>query len=322
MSTETINHDAMVQFHSKSGIANRCAELATRIARHTEGKGNGAHPTAIAQLELIRDDASTNICSVYKPTLAVIVQGKKELMLGEKAYRYGVGQYVVVSVDLAVRGSVIEASPEKPYLCFLLELSSFYLYDVLNQIQSDILDQIQSEAGSNQSTAGGLFASDVDLPLLDCALRLTQLLDTPRDMPFLAPTIIREIYYRLLTGDRGALVRQIATSGSSIQRVAEVIKLIKADFSQSLRVEALAEQANMSVSSFHRHFKTVTSMSPLKYQKHMRLVEARRLMLTEDADATQAAYQVGYESPSQFSREYSRMFGAPPVQDIQRLRIA
>ncbi|MEO1297966.1 MAG: AraC family transcriptional regulator [Cyanobacteria bacterium J06636_16] len=322
METETISRDTMVQRHSQESIVNRCAELATRIAWHTQGKGNGAHPTAIAQLELIRDDASTNICSVYKPTLAVIVQGQKELMLGEEAYRYGVAQYVVVSVDLAVRGSVVEASPEKPYLCFLLELSPFYLYEVLHQIQSDILDQIQSETSPNEGTERGLFASNIDLPLIDCALRLTQLLDTPRDIPFLAPTIIREIYYRLLTGEHGASVRQIATSGSNIQRVAEVIRLIKADFAESLRIEALAERANMSVSSFRRHFKTVTSMSPLQYQKHLRLVEARRLMLTEDTDATNAAYQVGYESPSQFSREYSRMFGAPPIQDIQRLRIA
>lgn len=322
MGTETVNHDAIAQRCSKESIANRCMELAAHIARHTEGKGSGAHPTAIAHLELIRDDASTNICSVYKPTLAVIVQGKKELMLGEEAYRYGVGQYVVVSVDLAVRGSVIEASPEKPYLCFLLELSPFYLYDVLHQIQSDILDQIQSEAGSDKNTARGLFASDVDLPLIDCALRLTQLLDTPRDIPFLAPTTIHEIYYRLLTGEHGVSVRQIVTSGSNVQRVAEVIKFIKADFAQSLRIEALAERANMSVSSFRRHFRTVTSMSPLQYQKHLRLLEARRLMLTEDTDATRAAHRVGYESPSQFSREYSRMFGAPPIQDIQRLRIA
>ncbi|MGD1941024.1 MAG: AraC family transcriptional regulator N-terminal domain-containing protein [Leptolyngbyaceae cyanobacterium] len=318
MRTETILYDAMAQHDAKAGIASRCAELAKRIARHTEGKGNGSHPTAIAQLDLIRDDASTNICSVYEPALAVIVQGQKELMLGEEAYCYGVAQYIVVSVDLAVRGSVIEGSPEKPYLCFLLELSPLHLYE--------ILDQIQAEAGAigstTESTTRGLFASDVDLPLLDCALRLTQLLDTPRDIPFLAPIIIREIYYRLLTGEQGKWVRQIATSGSHMQRVAEVLKMIKADFAQSLRVEALAEQANMSVSSFHRLFKPVSSMSPLQYQKHMRLVEARRLMLTNDADATYAAYQVGYESPSQFSREYSRMFGAPPIQDVQRLRTA
>jgi len=168
----------------------------------------------------------------------------------------------------------------------------------------------------------GLFVSDADAPLIDCAIRLTRLLDAPQDIPFLAPMMIREMYYRLLLGEQSEAVRQIATSGSNMQRVAAVIRRIKAEFTKSLRVEALAEQANMSPASFHRHFKKVTSMSPLQYQKQLRLLEARRLMLAENADATNAAYQVGYESPSQFSREYSRMFGAPPIKDIEGLRIA
>jgi AraC-like DNA-binding protein len=134
--------------------------------------------------------------------------------------------------------------------------------------------------------------------------------------------IIREIYYRLLMGEQGEAVRQIATSGSNMQRIADAIAQIKANFTKPLRIEDLAEQANMSPSSFHRHFKEVTSMSPLQYQKQLKLLEARRLLLTENTDATNAAYQVGYESPSQFSREYSRMFGAPPIKDVERLRIA
>jgi AraC-like DNA-binding protein len=150
-----------------------------------------------------------------------------------------------------------------------------------------------------------LFVSNADAPLLDCALRLTRLLDTPQDIPMLAPMIIREIYYRLLMGEQGEAVRQIATSGSNMQRIAEVLKLIKTDFAKPMRVEDLAGQANMSPSSFHYHFKEVTSMSPLQYQKQLRLLEARRLMLAENSDAANAAYQVGYESPSQFSREYS-----------------
>ena len=138
----------------------------------------------------------------------------------------------------------------------------------------------------------------------------------------LAPMIIREIYYRILMGEQGEAVRQIATSGSNMQRIAEVIKRLKADFIKPMRVEELAEQASMSASSFHHHFKAVTSMSPVQYQKQLRLLEARRLMLAENFNASKAAYQVGYESPSQFSREYSRMFGAPPLQDIERLRMA
>ena len=164
--------------------------------------------------------------------------------------------------------------------------------------------------------------SDADAPLLDCAIRLTRLLDAPQDIPMLTPLIIREIYYRLLTGEQGEAVRQIGTSGSNMQRIAEAIKIIKADFTKPMRVEEVAKQASMSPSSFHHHFKKVTSMSPLQYQKQLRLLEARRLMLAENSDAANAAYQIGYESPSQFSREYSRMFGAPPIKDIKRLRTA
>ncbi|MEM6435149.1 MAG: AraC family transcriptional regulator [Cyanobacteria bacterium P01_D01_bin.115] len=305
MVAKTINHDA---------IARRCAELAAQAARYTDGRGNGVHSTAIAQLDFMRDDASTMICSVYEPALAIIVQGKKQILLGEETYHYGVAQYLVVSVELPVRGFIVEATPDQPYLGFLLKLSPCQL--------ADMVVQIQPRTGAKESSCRGLGVSDVDRPLIDCALRLAQLLDTPQDIPFLVPIIIREIYYRLLTGEQGEAIRQIATSGSNMQRIASVIELIKTDFVQSLRVEELAEQANMSASSFHRHFKAVTSMSPLQYQKQLRLLEARRLMLAEDADATQAAYQVGYESPSQFSREYSRMFGAPPIQDIQQLRIA
>ena len=305
MKTETINDDAIIR---------RCAELAAQVARYTDGRGNGVHSTAIAQLDFMRDDDSTMICSVYEPALAIIVQGKKQILLGEETYHYGVAQYLVVSVELPVRGFIVEATPDQPYLGFLLKLSPLQL--------SDMVSQIQPRTGAKESSCRGLCVSDVDLPLIDCALRLTQLLDTPQDIPFLAPIIIREIDYRLLTGEQGEAIRQIATSGSNMQRIASVIELIKTGFAQSLRVEELAEQANMSASSFHRHFKAVTSMSPLQYQKQLRLLEARRLMLTEDADATQAAYQVGYESPSQFSREYSRLFGAPPIQDIQQLRIA
>ncbi|MEO0431337.1 MAG: AraC family transcriptional regulator [Cyanobacteria bacterium J06656_5] len=305
MKSETLKLDA---------IASHCTELAARAARHTDDKGNGVHPTEIAQLEFIRDDASSTVCSIYEPALAIIVQGKKKILLGEETYHYGAAQSLVVSVELPVRGYIVEATPDKPYLGVLLKLSPLQL--------CDIVAQVQPRTETKDGSCRGLFVSEMDLPLMDCALRLTQLLDTPQDIPFLAPMIIREIYYRLLTGEHGGAIRQIATSGSNMQRIASVIELLKTDFTQSLRVEALAEQANMSASSFHRHFKAVTSMSPLQYQKQLRLLEARRLMLAEDTDATQAAYQVGYESPSQFSREYSRMFGAPPLQDIQQLRIA
>ncbi|HEY9668003.1 MAG TPA: AraC family transcriptional regulator [Coleofasciculaceae cyanobacterium] len=292
-----------------------CQELAALVTRHTDDKGNGAHKTAIPQLQFMRESVvSTAMCGVAEPILGIVVQGKKEALLGEETYQYGAAQYLVISVDLPLSGFVVEATPEKPYLGFKLKLDPAQL--------CDIIAQIRPATGRKENSVRGLFVSDADAPLIGCAIRLTQLLDTPQDIPFLAPMIIREIYYRLLTGEQGEAVRQIATSGSNMQRIAEVLKLIKADFTRSLRVEDLALAANMSPASFHRHFKEVTSMSPLQYQKQLKLLEARRLMLAENFDATNAAYQVGYESPSQFSREYSRMFGAPPQRDIERLRTA
>lgn len=306
MAIEILKHGAAV---------NECKELAALLARHTDGKGNGVYKTDINKLEFTRESSpSTVIHGVYEPILAIVVQGKKEALLGEETYRYGAGQYLVVSVDLPLSGFVVEATPDKPYLGFKLNLDPAQL--------CDIIAQIKPGTRKKENSVRGLFVSNASAPLLDCAIRLTRLLDTPQDIPILAPMIIREIYYRLLMGEQGEAVRQIATSGSNMQRIAEVIKLIKADFTKPMRVEDLAAQVSMSVSSFHHHFKEVTSMSPLQYQKQLRLLEARRLMLAENSDAANAAYQVGYESPSQFSREYSRMFGAPPITDIQRLRIA
>jgi AraC-like DNA-binding protein len=299
----------------RSTTIDACQKLAELVNRHTDGKGNGIHSTAIAQLELMREStAPTVLRAVYEPTLCIILQGRKETLLGQETYHYGAAQYIVVTVDLPLSGNIVEATSDKPYLCFKLSLDATGLWD--------IIDQIQRSPDQKESSVRGLFVSDANAPLIECATRLTRLLDTPEDIPFLAPMMIREIYYRLLMGDQNEAVRQIATSGSYMQRIAEVIKQIKAEFTKSLSMDDLAKQASMSSASFHRHFKAVTSMSPLQYQKQLRLLEARRLMLAEDVDATRAAYQVGYESPSQFSREYSRMFGTPPKKDVERLRIA
>jgi AraC-like DNA-binding protein len=301
----TMNHERAID---------RCEELAALVARHTNGKGNGAHATAINSLTFMRAcDPAKAMQGVSEPLLAIVVQGKKEVLLNEEAYQYGVAQYLVVSVDLPLGGCVVEATHDKPYLGFKLKLDSAQLCEIIAQTNPSI-DQ--------KDSVSGWFISDADSTLIDCAIRLTKLLETPQDIPFLAPMTIREIYYRLLTGEQGEAVRQIATAGSNMQRIAEVIKRLKADFAKPLRIEELAGQANMSASSFHRHFKQVTSMSPLQYQKQLRLSAARQIMLSEKVDATQAAYQVGYESISQFSREYARMFGAPPIRDIERLRAA
>jgi AraC-like DNA-binding protein len=292
-----------------------CQELAQLVTRHTDGKGNGIHSTAIAQLEFMQEStAPTALRAVYEPTLCIIVQGKKETLLGKETYHYGAAQYLVVTVDLPLSGNIVEATPDKPYLCFKLSLDATGLWD--------IIDQLQRTPDQKESSVRGLFVSNANAPLIECATRLTRLLSTPEDIPFLAPMMIRELYYRLLMSEHNEAVWQIATSGSYMQRIAEVIKLLKAEFTKSLSMDDLAKHARMSSATFHRHFKAVTSMSPLQYQKQLRLLEARRLMLAENADATRAAYQVGYESPSQFSREYSRMFGTPPKKDVERLRIA
>lgn len=296
-------------------VADRCQALAALVARHTKPNGNLIYPTAIAPLSFSRSNASSAIIyQDYEPRLAILVQGKKNIVLGEETYPYEIGQCLVVSVDLPIGGCIVEATTDQPYLGLKLTLDPMQL--------CEMAAQMNFSSAKKENSVRGLFVSNADPTLLDCALRLSKLLDTPQDIPMLAPMMIRELYYRLLIGEQSEAVRQIATSGSSMQRIAEAIKRIKSKFTQPMRVEDLAKQVRMSTSSFHQHFKQVTSMSPLQYQKQLRLLEARRLMLTEDCDATSAAYQVGYESPSQFSREYSRLFGAPPMRDIERLRTA
>ena len=278
----------MIKISNSDVIANQCQELATLVMSHT--KGNGMHPTAIDQLSFGRSDAmSSATYSVDEPRLTLIVQGKKEMLLGEETYPYHAGQYQVLSVALPISGCVIEATPDKP--CLMLKLS-------LDLVQlCDLVAQMNFSSAQQENSVRGLWVSNADATFIECVLRLVKLLETPQDIPILAPMMLRELYYRLLIGEQSEAVRQIATSGSSMQRVASAIQLLKAEFTQSVRIEDLANRVKMSTSSFHQHFKQVTSMSPLQYQKQLRLLEARRLMLTEDSDAIAAAYQVGYESP-------------------------
>lgn len=320
MTSKTLNHEVAIAASTHGEILPiqrqlaiaKCAELAALIERHTSSERSGYYPTAIEPLVFVRCDTSKTMQDVSEPLFAIVVQGEKKLSLSEEIFQYGVAQYLVTSVDLPLSVCMIEATPDQPYLGLKLNLDPVQLCEIIVQTNPDI--------DTKENAVRGLCISDASPSLIDCAIRLTKLLDTPQDIPFLAPLMIREIYYRLLTDEQGEAVRQVATSGSNMQRIADVIKQIKTEFAQPLRVEELAEQANMSAASFHRHFKAVTSMSPLQYQKHLRLMNARQIMLAEAIDATQAAYRVGYESTSQFSREYSRMFGAPPIRDIERLR--
>ncbi len=292
-------------------VAGLCRAMAVDIARYTEALGDGPHDTPIPGLVLFRESQPRHTTgSVVDPLLAIVVQGSKEIMLGNEAYISTPGRHMVITVDLPVCAYLSDATPQKPYLGIKLALDRRLLCDLLP------LAAPLDPAGSRRALA----LSPGDPRLLEPVQRLIRLLATPADMAALAPLIVHEIHYRLLTGDQADALHQIAAGGSAAQRIAEVVQRLRRDFTQPVNVTELARQAHMSPSAFHQHFKQITSLSPLQYQKQLRLVEARRLMLTEGVRAEHAAFSVGYESASQFSREYGRLFGAPPVSDITRLR--
>ena len=285
--------------------------LGKRIARWTD---KGDQPvTAIPGLSLYRRDEPTPPTSImYEPRICLIAQGAKRVLLGDDSYVYDEHHFLIASVDLPTVVQIIQASREKPYLGLVLKFDQ--------REMSQLMVDSKLPPPRAQRSSRGMATGEVTLPLLTAFQRLIDLLDEPKDIPILAPIIQREIVYRLLVGDQGARLRQMASAGSQSQQIARAIDWLKGNFSQPLRIDDLATQVNMSTSTFHHHFRAVTAMSPLQYQKWLRLSEARRLMLTERLDATTTAFQVGYESPSQFSREYSRLFGAPPLRDITNLR--
>ncbi|MEK4250111.1 AraC family transcriptional regulator [Paenibacillus sp. FSL W7-1287] len=286
-------------------------ELAKIIEHYAEK--DGVHSTNIQSLFFLRDsNASVPKHGVYKPSLCIVVQGAKEVWLAQERFRYSPADYLVASVHLPVSAQVTEATRDVPYLGLKLEFSTSQILEVLHN------SEIRINPKENSKRA--MFVSRMESSLLDAVLRLARLLDKPEDIPVLAPLVIKEILYRVLQGQHGTVLEQIVMEGSSTYQIKDVIEQITNNYDHSFRIEELAEIANMSVSSLHRHFKEVTAMSPIQFQKQLRLQEARRLLLTESADATDVAFKVGYESPSQFSREYSRMFGFPPKQDIKRLK--
>jgi AraC-like DNA-binding protein len=246
--------------------------------------------------------------------VCVIVQCAKQVLLGEEIYRYDPSQFLAVSVDLPLMGQVLEATASKPYLCLCLAI------DLDPRQFADLIAQSGDAGWSRGETSRGLFVGDLDAATLDTAVRLTRLLETPRDIPVLAPLMLREFHYRLLQSRYGAVIAQMAIAGSNTHKIGQIIRSIKTRLAEPIRVEELASMANMSPSSFHQHFKAVTAMSPVQYQKRLRLTEARQILLGEKSDAASAAYRVGYQSVSQFSREYARMFGRPPRRDVEGLR--
>jgi AraC-like DNA-binding protein len=287
------------------------SELTRHIESYT-GK-DGSYATAIPALSFIR---FSNVIGpnygVYKPSLCIIVQGRKEVTLAQESYLYGPANYLVASVNLPIAGKVTEASPEVPYLALKLEFTSSEILEVLRDFQMGV--------DKKENAKRGLYVSKMEPSLLDAVTRLARLLDAPEDIKVLAPLIRKEIIYRVLQGENGGLLKQIAIEGSSTNQISDVIEHIMNNYEKPFKIEELSEIANMSVSSLHRHFKEVTAMSPIQFQKQLRLQEARSLLLSESADAADVSFRVGYESPSQFSREYSRMFGLPPIEDIKRMR--
>jgi AraC-like DNA-binding protein len=287
------------------------AALAKRIIGFI-GK-NEDQATAIPGFAIYcRDHPTGPIFGLYEPSLTLLVQGRKRVMLGQEAFACGPSRYLLTSVNVPVIGQVVEASPEWPYLCFFLKLD-------LGAARQLLIDHDLS-VPSRPSSARGIATGSATFELFDAFSRLLAIADKPKDIPILGPLIQREIMYRLLTGDEGARFREIASSGSLSHRIAQATTWIRSNYARPLRIQLLAASVKLGVSTLHHQFRAMTSMSPLQYQKQLRLQEARRLMLTENYDAGGAALEVGYESTTQFSREYSRLFGQPPIRNIRAIR--
>jgi AraC-like DNA-binding protein len=285
------------------------ARLRQLITRHA---GDGVTRTALPGVSVLRSPTTTEpLGSVTEPTLGVVVQGIKQTALNGRTFAYGAGQFLIVSVELPLVGHIAQASADKPLLAFVLQLRP-------EKIAALLLET--TPPAQQSATPAGIAVSDASPALLDAIGRLLALLDTPDDAAALADGIEREILWRLVTGPQGATVRQIGLADSRLAHLARAIGWIRRHYDETLRVEELAGLATMSVSSFHRHFRAVTSMTPIQYQKQIRLHQARARLVAEPGDIAGVGFAVGYDSPSQFSREYRRMFGTPPGRDALALR--
>ena len=249
---------------------------------------------------------------LFKPTLCVIAQGSKEVLLGDCRYRYDPLRYLLVTVELPTVTQVVDASKARPYLSFSLELSP--------TLVSSVMSELGYTPDPDEDEASAFVVSQLDANLLDAVVRFVRVIDSPAEARILTPLVSREIIYRLLLGDQGGRLRYLALSGGYASDIAKAVEWLRQNFDQPIHVDELAHELGMSVSGLHRHFKAVTAMSPLQFQKQLRLQEARRLMLGEDLDAASAAFRVGYNDASHFNREYKSVFGVPPMRDVQQLR--
>ncbi|KQW84197.1 AraC family transcriptional regulator [Brevundimonas sp. Root1279] len=272
------------------------------------GALEGAGPLLLPGLQIIASTAVTEAQQlVYEPMLCVILEGAKNTTLGAETHPYRAGQYLVVSADLPVSGQVIEA----PYLAIGVPLDPAMIAELL----------VEAEGALHEAPpVRALAVSDMDDDLIDTVVRLVRLLDRPQEAAVVGPMVRRELMWRLLNGERADMMRQIGAAGGRLEQVRRAIRWLRQHYAEPMRIERLAEVAGMSETSLHRHFKAVTAMSPLQYQKQIRLQEARNLLLARGRDVAGIGFTVGYDSPSQFSREYSRLFGQPPGRDLERLK--
>jgi AraC-like DNA-binding protein len=284
-------------------------ELRGLIARHA---GPGQTRTALPNVVLSASTLPTDPASyMAEPALAVVAQGAKRVVLGDQVYDYAAGQYLIFSVDLPLSAHIIEATEEGPFLGLGLTLKPDAIASLLLEVGA---------APTNKAGQRGIAVSDLTTDLLDPVVRLLRLLEHPRDIPVLSQAIEREVLWRLVNGAQGAMVRQLGLADSRMTQIGRAIRWIRSHYTESIRIEDLAKVAGMSVTSFHRHFRSVTSLSPLQFQRHLRLEAARSLLLSSSQDVAEVGLSVGYDSPSQFSREYRRLFGQAPGQDRESHR--
>lgn len=292
-------------------LSSHIATLAEGILRWTGGANRFDSP--VSSMHFSNWDHPTDPTSYSMgPSVCIIAQGAKRVVVGEESYDYDAQHYLVTSVDLPVVAQILEASPERPYLGVILGLDQ--------QALAQLMVNPNLAGIAPRSTDRGIGVSRLSFPLVETINRLVGLLDAPESIPILAPLIKQELHYHLLVGPQGPRLRQMVISGTHGHQIAKAIDWLRANYSETVPIDDLADLAHMSRSAFYQHFRSITSLSPLQYRKHLRLQEARRRMVVDQVDATTAALKVGYESPSQFNREYRRLFGKPPVSDAARLR--
>ena len=286
--------------------------LLDAVARHSplDAAENGPAPTAIPGLMIVRATAPSDIAhAIARPLICLVVQGTKHVAMGARSFDFGAGDSLLITADVPIVSQITRASRAAPYLSLVLELDPAVIAELVGEMKA-----------APVADAAPVRVDPTDAEVADAALRLMHLLDRPASRPVLQAQLIREMHYWLLAGRHGAAIRRLGWPDGHAQRIARAVNLLRAEFARPLTVERLAGEAGMSVSSFHQHFRAVTSLSPLQFQKQLRLIEARRLMAAEGASASSAAFAVGYESVPQFTREYGRLFGLPPVRDMKAAR--